>query len=123
MRALLVLFFSFLPFTAGAEDGSEQFLACDMPILKYTTGDINDDPEWFYSDSVEWVIENYYPYPNVNGLPGYAGWVVLIRMIVDGDEDLEDHIVRSDNLAQVKFNGRWILQQDFERMLCNTIVS
>jgi len=122
IRALYILFITFiLPSFAAASSGSEQFMQCTMPVVEYTTGEMDDNPEWFYSDSVEWVIESYFPHPNAHGMPGYEGWIVLIRMIADGDEDLEDHIMRDDGLAQVKVDGVWMLQYDFERILCDTL--
>ena len=119
MQALMFFLSILFPLAALAEEGSEQFPPCDMPVLEYTTGNLGDDPSWFYSDSVEWVIESYHPYPRANGMPGYEGWIVLIRLIADGDEDLEDFVMREDNLAQVKVGGSWMLQYDFERTLCD----
>lgn len=119
IRALFFTIVLILPFSAVAS-GSDQFLACDMPVLEYTTGNLADQPASFYSDSVEWVIESYHPYPKKSGLPNeYDGWIVLIKLVADGDEDLEDYVMNPQGLAQLKFNGTWMLQADFERMLCN----
>lgn len=120
IRALIFSTVLTLPFSAVAS-GSDQFLACEMPVLEYTTGNLDDEPESFYSDSVEWVIESYPQYPKKSGLPNqYEGWIVLIKLVADGDDDLEDYVMNPEGLAQVKFNGTWMLQADFERMLCNT---
>lgn len=120
IRALLIFIFTLTPFYASADDGGKQFIECSMPVVEYTTGNMGDDPEWFYSDSVQWVIETYFPYPNAHGLPGHAGWIVIIRMITDGDDDLEDFVMHPLGLAQVKVGDAWILQADFEYTLCDT---
>lgn len=119
----LILFFTTAissPTPGFASDGSEQFIACPIPVMKYTTANMDDDTNVVYSDAVEWVVEDYQPLAKADGLPGYAEWIVLIRMVADGDEDLEDYVMRDDNLAQVKVDGIWMLQYDFERTLCKT---
>lgn len=120
MKIQAVLFSILLSFPTLASTNSDggHSTTCDMPVLEYTTGNREDDPEWFYSDSVEWVVESYHLYPNAYGQAGHTGWIVLIRMITDGDEDLEDHVMRNDGLTQIKVAGQWILQSDFEHSLC-----
>lgn len=97
----------------------DQFIDCPLPVLEYTTGELGEMPKHLYADSVEWVVESYHLHPDASGMPDqYEGWVVLIQLIADGDAELDDHVMREDNLAQVKVKGVWMLQQDFEVMLC-----
>lgn len=127
MRALFITTLSLLILLAGGNIyfqlqklGGNDLLACDMPVVEYTTGNMDDTVEQFYSDSVEWVIENYFPYPARSGLPDqYDGWIVIIRMIADGDEDLEGFTMHPQDFAQVKLGNTWMLQEDFERMMCS----
>ena len=94
---------------------------CRLPVLEYTTGALDEVPANLYSDSVEWVVVDYLPVRNLTTPVGeYEGWVVLIQLIADGDDALEDFTVQPQGLAQVKFNGTWMLQADFERLLCST---
>ncbi len=124
-RFFIVALSFFLIFAVGtlflqqAEGDMEP--ACALPVLEYTTGALDEVPENLYSDSVEWVVVDYLPVRSRKTPRGsYDGWVVLIRLVADGDEDLEDFTLHPQNLAQVKFNGKWMLQADFERLLCNT---
>ncbi|MFT5849438.1 MAG: hypothetical protein ACI9H6_000246 [Patiriisocius sp.] len=106
-------------FLQWSNKDTDQFAACSMPVLEYTTGELDQIDEHLYSDSVEWVVQDIHAYPSTAGLPvPHEGWIVLIRMIADGDDALEDYTVREDGLAQIKVNGTWMLQADFERQLC-----
>ena len=94
--------------------------SCARPVQEYTTGELGETTEQLYSDSVEWVVESYHALPSRSGFEGqHDGWVVLIHLIADGDDGFEDFELRDDDLAQVKWNGEWMLQHDFEVMLCS----
>ncbi len=90
---------------------------CFMPVMEYTTGDPEAD-QWLYSDSVAWVVEDVFLYPQNVPREQLEGWVVLIRMVADGDHELDSLTLLEDEQAQVMFDGTWIPQDDFEHYMC-----
>jgi len=84
---------------------------CPTPVLEYTTGDEVLD-EYLYSPGVEWVVTD------VLEDPRDPGWIVLVHLVAEGDDELETLELHPEGLVKVQFQQEWVLQRDFEEQLC-----
>ena len=85
---------------------------CPTPVLAYTTGEEED--AHLFASSVEWVVVDLVFHRSA------PGWVVLIELVSDGDAELESFEQHPEGLAQVYTSTGWVLQSDFEQLLCYT---
>jgi hypothetical protein len=94
-----------------AQAESPGHIDCPTPVLQYTTGDEEQD-EYLYSPSVEWVVTDIIPDPRD------PGWIVLVYLVAGGDDEIETLELHPEGLVQVQFQQEWILQRDLEEWLC-----
>ena len=111
------IFFLFFDVVRGLETKSIS-QGCKRPVVEYTTGELDEIQKNLYSDSVEWEVIFYFPIKSTSTSERFDDWVVIIKVIADGDEALEDFVEHPQSLAQVKVGDQWVLQRDFERALC-----